>query len=233
MGKKADRKDLNGIVVVNKPSGLTSHDVVDRVRRIFGMRRIGHAGTLDPMATGILIMLVGRATKLFERFMKFDKAYRATLVLGTVTTSADTQGEVVLERPYGSMTEQHVQEVFNSFLGEGEQIPPMVSAVKFKGKRLYEMARQGVEVVREARPIRIDRIEIVCFDLPYVEFILECSKGTYVRKFAADAGELLGCGACICQIERTRVGPYVIDQAINLEDLTEGDVKTFEECLGR
>jgi len=233
MIKKVDRKDLNGIVVVNKPSGITSHDVVDRVRRIFGMRRIGHAGTLDPMATGVLIMLVGKGTKLFERFMKFDKAYRATLVLGKVTTSADTQGQVVDERPYDDITEQRVREVFESFLGEGQQVPPMVSAVKVKGKRLYELARQGLQVEREARAIRIDRIEIVRFDLPYVEFFLECSKGTYVRKFAEDAGERLGCGACICQIERTQVGPYDIDQAINLDDLTEADVKTFEECFGR
>ncbi len=127
---KKDRKDLNGIVVVNKPAGITSHDVVDRVRRKFHMRRIGHAGTLDPLATGVLIVLVGRGTKCFERFVKFDKAYRATMLLGQKTTSADIQGTVTQEKSFSDVTQDQVLEIFDSFLGETQQIPPMVSAVK-------------------------------------------------------------------------------------------------------
>ena len=231
MARKTDRKDLNGIVVVNKPGGMTSHHVVDRVRRIFRMRRIGHAGTLDPMATGVLIILVGRGTKLFERFMKFDKAYCATLILGRTTTSADIQGQVLEEKPYDDVTQDKIREVFDSFLGEGQQVPPMVSAVKINGKRLYQLARKGIQVKRDPRAIRIDRIELSRCDLPYVDFFLECSKGTYVRKFAEDAGNALGCGACICRIERTRVGPYSIDQALSLDHLQESDVKSFEELF--
>ena len=229
MVKKIDRKDLNGIVVVNKPIGPTSHDIVDRVRRIFKMRRIGHAGTLDPMATGVLVMLVGKGTKLFERFMQFDKAYRATLILGKKTTSADTQGELVEEKSFDGVTREGILEVFASFLGESHQMPPMVSAVKVNGNRLYDLARQGIEVERKARAIRIDKVELLKFEPPYVEFILECSKGTYVRTFAEDVGARLGCGACVCQIERLKVGPYLINDAIELERLKEDDVRDFKE----
>lgn len=228
MAKKPDRRDLNGIVVVDKPSGMTSHDVVDCVRQKFNMRRVGHAGTLDPLATGVLVIMVGQGTKLFERFVGFDKAYRATLILGKKTMSADTEGEIIQERSFGGITEEGVRKIFQSFLGESEQVPPMVSAVKVNGKRLYELARRGIEVERAARSIRIDKIDLLRFDPPYVEFSLECSKGTYVRKFAEDVGEQLGCGACICQIERTKVGPYFIDEALGLDKVQESCVKEFK-----
>lgn len=227
MAKKFDRKDLNGIVVVNKPSGITSHDVVDRVRRKFKMRRIGHAGTLDPLATGVLVILVGKGTKLFDQFVGFDKGYRATLVLGKKTISADIQGEVIEENAWENITEQQVSDMFQTFLGEGEQIPPMVSAVKVDGERLYKLARQGIEVKRKARPIRIDKIELLRFEPPYVEFLLKCSKGTYVRQFAEDVGDKLGCGACISQIERTKVGAFLLEDAVTLDELTENCVKEF------
>ena len=227
MARKPDRKDLNGIVAINKPSGITSHDVVDCVRRKFSMRRIGHAGTLDPLATGVLVILVGQGTKLFDKFVGFDKGYRATLILGTKTTSADTQGEVIEEKPWADVTEQQVRDMFETFLGEGEQIPPMVSAVRVNGQRLYKLARQGIEVKREPRLIRIDKIEMLRFEPPHVEFLLECSKGTYVRKFAEDVGDKLGCGACISQIERTKVGSFSLDEAIILDELTEDCVKEF------
>lgn len=231
MVKKPDRKDLNGIVVVNKPSGITSHDVVDRVRRKFKMRRIGHAGTLDPLATGVLVVLVGKGTKLFDQFVGFDKGYRATLILGKKTTSADIQGELVEEKVWGDITEQQVCDMFETFLGEGEQIPPMVSAVKVGGERLYKLARQGIEVKRDARPIRIDKIELLRFEPPYVEFLLECSKGTYVRQFAEDVGDKLGCGACISQIERTKVGSFLIEDAFTLDELTEDCVQEFSAVV--
>ncbi|HSV44094.1 MAG TPA: tRNA pseudouridine(55) synthase TruB [Candidatus Bathyarchaeia archaeon] len=227
MAARKERTDLNGIVVVNKPSGITSHDVVDRVRRKFRMRRIGHAGTLDPLATGVLVILVGKGTKLFDQFVGFDKGYRATLVLGTSTVSADIEGKVIETRPYEGITQEKILEVFRSFLGEGQQIPPMVSAVKSQGRRLYELARKGLTVDREPRAIRIDAIDLLRFDPPMVEFYLKCSKGTYVRKFAEDVGLQLGCGACICQIERTVVGPYQIEEAVDLDHLEEGHVRDF------
>ncbi len=227
MAARKDRTDLNGIVVINKPSGMTSHDVVDRVRRKFRMRRIGHAGTLDPLATGVLVVLVGKATKLFDQFVGFDKGYRATLVLGTSTVSADIEGKVTEKRPYEGISQEQILEAFHSFLGEGQQIPPMVSAIKSQGRRLYELARKGLTVDREPRAIRIDTIDLLRFDPPAVEFYLECSKGTYVRKFAEDVGQRLGCGACICQIERTMVGPYRIEEAVDLDHLEESHVLNF------
>ncbi len=223
--KKSDRTDLNGIVVVNKPSGMTSHDVVSIVRKKLDMKRIGHAGTLDPLATGVLVLLIGKGTKLFERCVGFDKAYRATMMLGRRTTTADIEGQLIDERPYDQVTEEMVRTVFCSFLGVSQQLPPMVSAIRVNGRRLYELGRKGLQVDRPLREIRLDRIELLRFEPPYVEFILECSKGTYVRAFAEDVGEALGCGACISQIERLRVGPYGIDTAVDISSVSDQCVK--------
>jgi len=219
---------MDGIVVVNKPSGMTSHDVVSHARRRFKMRRIGHAGTLDPLATGVLILLVGRGTKLFNNFEPFDKAYKATLILGTRTTTADIEGKVIEQAPYAHISSQDVKETFKQFMGEIEQTPPMVSAVKVNGRRLYELARKGIEVERQARQVRIDILDLLEFEPPQVRFYLECSKGTYVRKLAEDVGERLGCGACIAQIERTKVGPFKIEEAVTLEELNERHVRDWK-----
>lgn len=220
---------MEGILVVNKPKGITSHDVVDRVRRRFKMKRVGHAGTLDPLATGVLVILIGKSTKLFDKFVGFDKAYRATLVLGTVTDSADTQGKILSEKSYEHITRSQVEEVFKRFVGEGEQIPPMVSAVKVGGKKLYELARKGLVVEREPRKIRIDRLEVEGMDAPYVKFFMACSKGTYVRQLAHDVGEVLGCGACISQIERVNVGKYSINDSVLIEDINESHIRHWED----
>ena len=218
----------SGIVVVNKPSGMTSHDVVNCVRRKFNMRQIGHAGTLDPMATGVLVMLVGKSTKLFDRFVSFDKAYNATLQLGLTTTTADIQGTILKELPFPHITRSQIEEVFPRFTGNIQQFPPMVSAVKFQGKRLYKLARQGVEVQRQPRDIRIDVLTLIDFVPPQVKFYLECSKGTYVRQLAQDIGEVLGCGGCISQIERTQVGPFVLKDAVTLEELNENHIRQWQ-----
>ncbi|MBF0504697.1 MAG: tRNA pseudouridine(55) synthase TruB [Candidatus Omnitrophica bacterium] len=215
---------LQGIMVVNKPEGITSHDVVAFVRRKFKMRRVGHAGTLDPMATGVLVLLLGKSTRLFDKFVAFDKTYRATLRLGVKTTTADIMGQVLLERPYTEVDEAKIKDVFVRFTGEIEQMPPMVSAVKHKGERLYKIARQGREVERQARRVRIDELRILRCRLPDVEFLMSCSKGTYVRQLAEDVGEVLGCGACISQIERTKVGPFEIKDAVILENLNESHI---------
>ncbi|MDP2654018.1 MAG: tRNA pseudouridine(55) synthase TruB [Candidatus Omnitrophota bacterium] len=219
---------MEGIVVVNKPTGMTSHDVVNRTRRKFKMRQVGHAGTLDPLATGVLVMLLGKSTKLFRKFEAFDKAYRATLILGTRTTTADIQGTVTGTAPYEHISREQVEEMLKQFVGKIEQTPPMVSAVKVKGRRLYELARQGVEIERQARQITIRELKLLDFHPPRVSFFLECSKGTYVRKLAEDVGERLGCGACIAEIERTKVGPFLIEQAVSLEDLNESHVRSWQ-----
>lgn len=219
---------MDGIIVVNKPSGITSHDVVSRVRRKLNMRRVGHAGTLDPLATGVLIILLGKSTKLFDKFVAFDKAYAATLKLGTQTTSADITGEVIQQRPFEHVTEEQFKNVLHEFEGESEQMPPMVSAVKYRGERLYRLARKGVVVDRPTRKIRIDVLKMVSFKAPEVQFYMECSKGTYVRTLAEDVGAKLGCGACITQIERTGVGHFLLRDAVNLEDLNESHIRNWQ-----
>ena len=218
---------MEGIVVVNKPQGITSHDVVSVVRRKFNMKRVGHAGTLDPLATGVLIILLGKSTKLFDKFQTFDKAYRATFKLGTVTHTADIQGKVLSEKPFDSITQDKIEEVMKKFVGDIEQIPPMVSAVKVGGKRLYQLARQGIEVERQPRKIHIGLLRLVSFFSPLAEFYVECSKGTYIRQLAHDIGDFLGCGACITQIERTKVGPFLITDAVTLEDLNPSHVRAW------
>ncbi len=220
---------MNGILVVNKPQGITSHDVVARVRRIFRIRRVGHAGTLDPLATGVLVILLGKSTKLFNKFQSLDKAYRATLKLGVTTHTADILGKVIEQRPYVGITQAKIEEVFQKFIGEIEQTPPMVSAVKIGGKRLYKLARKGIAVDRKPRVIRINTLRLINFVDSAVEFYVECSKGTYVRQLAEDMGRALGCGACITQIERTKVGDFAIEQAVKLEDLKESHVQSWRD----
>ena len=219
--------EREGIIVVNKPSGMTSHDVVSRVRRIFKMRRVGHAGTLDPLATGVLVVLLGKSTRLFGKFEGFDKAYKATMIFGTKTTTADIQGKVTQELPFSHLTRDQVLDTLKEFIGDTEQIPPMVSAIKVNGKRLYELARKGIEVEREPRKIKIEKLDLIDFTLPLVKLYLECSKGTYVRKLAEDIAGRLGSVACIAEIERTKVGPFTIDQAVDLEDLSEQDIRNW------
>lgn len=217
-----------GIIVVNKPDGLTSHDVVARVRHKLKIRRVGHAGTLDPMATGVLILLIGKATKLFNKFVALDKAYRATLILGMTTDSSDICGKILKQNSCENITSRQIEQAFIQFVGEIDQVPPMVSAVKIKGKKLYELARKGIEIERAARRIKIYSLKIEAIDMPEVKFSVECSKGTYVRQLAHDIGDVLGCGACISKIERTKVGAFSIDEAVKLEDLNESHIRHWQ-----
>ncbi|MCA9401007.1 MAG: tRNA pseudouridine(55) synthase TruB [Candidatus Omnitrophica bacterium] len=216
---------IDGILNIYKPSGITSHGVVSRIRKLFGIKRVGHAGTLDPLATGVLIILLGKSTKLFDRFVNTDKAYRATLLLGQTTDSADIQGEVIQQNPIDRITPEQVRNAFACFQGELQQIPPMYSALKYKGKKLYELARQGITVQRDPRHITIYKLEIEGMCFPEVSFYLECSKGTYVRQLAEDIGARLKCGACISKIERTKVGEFDICQSVKLEDVNESHIQ--------
>ncbi|MBI3602268.1 MAG: tRNA pseudouridine(55) synthase TruB [Candidatus Omnitrophica bacterium] len=216
-----------GILIINKPGGITSHDVVSFVRRKFNMRRVGHAGTLDPLATGVLIILLGPSTKLFDRFVAFDKSYHATLRLGLKTTTADIMGKTIEQKSAQGIDQKKVEDVFRKFIGEIEQVPPMVSALKHKGERLYKIAWRGEQVERTPRKVRIDDLHVLKFASGQVEFFMSCSKGTYVRQLAEDVGEALGCGACISQIERTRVGQFDIKDAVSLENLNESHIRSW------
>jgi len=219
---------MNGIIVVDKPSGMTSHDVVMRLRRRLGIKRIGHAGTLDPLAKGVLVMLVGQGTKLFSEFEGFDKAYRATLLLGTKTTTADIEGEIIQQASYEHVTRDQFQQVLANYRGPLEQLPPMVSAVKVNGKRLYKLARRGINVKRNPRRIYIHSLELVDFHPPQVKIFLECSKGTYVRKLAEDIGDDLKCGACIKEIQRTKVGPFESKMAVALDQVDRKHIQPWQ-----
>lgn len=216
---------MQGIVVLDKPNGMTSHQVVQKVRRKFNIKRVGHAGTLDPMATGVLIMLLGKSTKLFDQFMQFDKAYHATLLLGTKTDTADTEGKTIEERDYRFVTVEDLENAFSQFRGTIEQLPPMYSAVRVNGKKLYEYARAGQTVKRTPRTVTVHRLTITEFKPPYVSFYMECSKGTYVRQIAEDVGEVLGCGACISQLQRTKIGDYSIEHAVTIDELNESHIQ--------
>lgn len=218
-------KEIEGILLVHKPRGITSHDVVDIVRSRLGIQRVGHAGTLDPLAEGLLIMLVGRATKLFNRFVHFDKEYMGVMKMGEVTETGDSQGKVIKNAPYEHITAECIRRVFEEFLGEQDQIPPMVSALRVKGKRLYDLARKGIVIDRQPRKIRIHSIDIRSIEPPLVEFYVRCSKGTYIRKLAEDVGEKLGCGAHMVHIKRLSVGPFTLADAVSPDAINESNLR--------
>ncbi|HAJ56940.1 MAG TPA: tRNA pseudouridine(55) synthase TruB [Candidatus Omnitrophica bacterium] len=218
----------DGILIIDKPKGVTSHDVVDMARKILKTKKVGHSGTLDPVATGVLVLLVGRATKLFSEFVHFDKEYEATLRLGVVTSTGDSEGKVISEKDMTHITEDDVRNVFGEFIGEREQVPPMVSAIKHKGKRLYELARKGIEVERAARPIKIYDLRITRMALPDIDFYVRCSKGTYIRRLGEEIGEKLGVGGFISRIRRISLGPFDVRDSMKIEDVHEGCLRAWK-----
>ena len=213
-------KEPIGIAVVDKPAGLTSHDVVAKARKIFGTRKVGHSGTLDPDATGVLVLGVGRATRLLQFLTGLPKSYKGEIVFGEETSTLDSSGEVTHIHDMSGLTLSDVRKATKRFLGEIEQIPPMVSAVRIKGKRLYEIAREGNEIERPARSVRVDRFEVYpTEDSKVYEVFVDCSSGTYIRSLAADLGLVLGGGAHLRNLRRTRVGSFGEDEALPLEEI--------------
>lgn len=210
-----------GVLLIDKPSGMTSHDVVDAVRRHFKIKKVGHGGTLDPMATGLLAVLLGQGTKFSQQMMGSDKTYEGTMHLGVKTDTQDAEGEILEEHPCESVTEEDVRNQFNAWIGDHMQTPPMVSAIKMNGVPLYKLARQGKTVEREPRLIHIYSFALTTFSLPLVSFRLRCTKGTYVRTLCHDIGETLGCGAHLSALRRTESGPAHIDNALPLEQALE------------
>lgn len=209
---------INGIINIYKEAGFTSHDVVAKMRGICGQKKIGHTGTLDPQATGVLPVCLGSGTKLCDMLTDKDKEYVAELLLGVVTDTQDTTGQVLMGKPV-TASEEAVRSAVASFQGEYQQIPPMYSALKVDGKKLYELARAGKEVERKARTVTIYEIEILELSLPVVKLRVSCSKGTYIRTLCADIGEKLGCGGAMKSLERTRVGGFFLRDAITLKEL--------------
>ena len=203
----------NGIIVINKESGMSSHDVVYRLRKMTGQKKIGHMGTLDPQAQGVLPVCLGSATKLSELFLNADKQYRATLRLGITTDTQDMTGQVLSECA-DIPDEEKLRAALESFVGQIEQIPPMYSAIKHKGKKLYQLARKGVEIEREPRKVTIRAIEVEEITPERVVMLVTCSKGTYIRTLCADIGEKAGCGGCMESLVRTRSGPFEIEKAL-------------------
>lgn len=208
----------NGIINIHKEAGFTSHDVVAKMRGILRQKKIGHTGTLDPQATGVLPVCLGSGTKLCDMLTDRDKEYVAELLLGVSTDSQDTTGRILQERPV-EVSETQVREAALSFLGQYDQIPPMYSALKVDGKKLYELARAGKEVERKARPVFIHELEILNMALPVVQMRVVCSKGTYIRTLCSDIGEKLGCGGVMQSLVRTGVGRFVLDGAVTLTEL--------------
>ncbi len=211
---------LNGIINVYKEAGFTSHDVVAKLRGICGQKKIGHTGTLDPAAVGVLPVCLGSGTKLCDMLADRDKEYEAELLLGVRTDTQDTTGQVLEEREV-TASEEEVREAILGFLGEYDQVPPMYSALKVNGKKLYELARAGKEVERQARRVTVHKLEIVSMELPKVIIRVGCSKGTYIRTLCEDIGLKLGCGGAMNSLKRTRVGEFYLKDALTLSQLQE------------
>lgn len=217
-------KEPEGVLLLLKPSGMTAHDIVDFVRKQLKIKRVGHTGTLDPLASGLMVLCLGRATRLAEFLSGLDKVYRFEMVLGVATKTQDAEGEIEEIRPTEEVTVEQLKEVLERFVGEIEQVPPMLSAVRYQGKRLYELARKGIEVERPPRKVHIYRLTLLeWWDKPVKRALIEvhCSRGTYIRTLASDIGKALGCGAYQHFLVRTQVGPFKSEQALTLEEFAE------------
>ncbi len=222
---------MNGVLNINKPASFTSHDVVAVVRKLLQEKQIGHLGTLDPLATGVLPLAVGIATRLVE-YASFPKTYRTTCLLGRTTDSCDITGKILSEKSTEGLLPEKVREETLRLQTQTEQVPPMVSALKSGGKKLYELARQGSTVERKARPMRVEKIEVLDVKLPRVSFRVTCSAGTYVRVLCESLGEALGVGGCMETLEREEVGPFQLGNSVTLDTLQKtSEPQNFEKFL--
>lgn len=217
------QSDPDGVLLIDKPQEWTSHDVVAKIRNFFQLNKVGHGGTLDPNATGLIALLIGRGTKLSQRVMSGDKTYEGEILLGVETNSQDTDGEVVAEKDPSPVTEEELEKEMRAAVGDQRQTPPMVSAIKKNGVPLYKLAREGKEIEREQRLIHIYKFKLKRFDLPRATFEVKCTKGTYVRTLAHDLGQRVGCGACLSELRRTQSGDFHISSAWKLDDILTRD----------
>ncbi len=227
---------MNGVIVIDKPAGITSHDVVARVKRVLRAKKVGHLGILDPIATGVLPLVINNATKL-ARFLEGErKEYMATMKLGEETDTYDAEGSIINRGDFTSLTGGDIASALNGFTGRIKQVPPMYSAVKLGGTPLYKLARKGIVVDRPPKEVEIYSIEVVKVEPPYVELYVKCSRGTYLRTLCHDAGRTLGCGAHLASLNRTRSGPFSIEESVSLSSDKETLVRrllTVEKLLSR
>lgn len=230
-GRKREPDPFDGILLIDKPTDWTSHDVVAKIRNHFKLNKVGHGGTLDPLATGLLVLLVGKGTKLSDRIMMGDKTYEGTMHLGVTTHSQDRDGEILEEKDASHITREQVEQAMQNYLGDIEQIPPMVSAIKQKGVALYKLARKGIEVERKPRKIHVYSFEITQFENPFVSFRVKSTKGTYVRTLAHDIGQDLGVGASLDALRRTESGPLSIEKAHTMDDVLACERETLDEKM--
>jgi tRNA pseudouridine55 synthase len=235
MGRRRARgRDINGILLLDKPSGITSNDALQQVKRLYFARKAGHTGSLDPLASGVLPICMGEATKVSAFLLDADKHYRVRCQLGVRTSTADAEGEVLETRAVGQYSEAQLETVLARFRGSIEQIPPMYSALKHQGQRLYKLARQGVEVERQPRTVEIHALQLIGQGDDWIEVQVHCSKGTYVRTLVEDIGASLGCGAHVCALRRTGVGPYDESGLVTiseLEHLKQNDLAAMDSLL--
>jgi tRNA pseudouridine55 synthase len=229
------RRPLDGILLFDKPQGMSSNQALQKVRWLFQAEKAGHTGSLDPLATGLLPICFGEATKFSQHLLDADKVYRARMRLGQKTTTADAEGEVIAEHPVPRLTRAEIDAVLTNFRGNLTQVPSMFSALKKDGRPLYELARQGIEVEREARSIRIDRLDILQVEPEFWDIEVACSKGTYVRNLVEDIGEALGCGAHVAALRRLASGPFSLHGGVTLEELErlagEGGLEALDRLL--
>ncbi len=220
---KLIRRAISGVLLLNKPLGYSSNGILQKVRWLYRAQKGGHTGALDPLATGLLPICLGEATKFSHHLLDADKTYRTVVQLGATTTTADREGEVLVERPVPPLSEALIESVLTQYRGPIMQVPPMYSALKKDGRPLYELARQGIEIEREARPVTIHALQLDAFDATTLTLTVKCSKGTYIRTLAEDIGEALGCGAHVAILHRTQTGPFDLDPTITLEYLESLD----------
>ena len=225
------RNDINGILLADKGQEWTSFDIVNCVKHTFHPTKIGHCGTLDPMATGLLVLLLGKATKLQDTLMGKSKVYEGALRLGLETDTEDATGTVTAQHATASVTEEMLTQAVQSMIGEQQQVPPMVSAIKKNGKPLYELARQGITIQREPRPITVFSFELLSVNLPDATFRVHCSKGTYVRTLCADIGHKLGCGAIMTALRRTSCGDFHVADAFPIETIRSWSLDQLQNAL--
>jgi len=223
MKKRNHLPDPDGVLLVDKPKEWTSHDIVAKIRNTFQFNKVGHGGTLDPNATGLILVLIGRGTKLSAKIMGGDKTYEGEMLFGVETDSQDTDGEIVAEKEIGTITREQILEEMKTFCGDQMQMPPMVSAIKKNGVALHKLARQGKSVERDPRFIHLYKYTLRDFTPPHATFEVQCTKGTYVRTLAHDLGQRLGCGACLSELRRTKSSEFELSHAWKLDEIFTWD----------
>lgn len=231
---KTERQDINAVLILDKPIGMSSNQALQKAKRLMNAKKAGHTGSLDVLATGLLPICFGEATKFSQFLLDADKKYLTTACLGKKTTTADAEGEVLFEKPVANFSGQDLLAVLEKFLGPIQQIPPMYAALKHQGKPLYEYARKGIDIERKQREVTIHDIELLDWQSPYLRLAVSCSKGTYIRTLVEDIGELLGCGAYVSELRRIAAGPFIADQMVAmgaLEAHHAGDLDVTPKLL--